>query len=444
MCNSSYGVYSTWLDSYDVVSWSPGCLRDDRPWRPQQKFGCNAVSSASHFPKISKLQHVSEQPLRVCTMSLEDQDVEILIDSGSDATVIPMEFAGCGRSLNGSSKLVDCQGNHLLTFELREFAFVLHTTCGKTVRFREVGHVSSSVSCPIISYGKLFKRGWRIGGNNDSPTLEHSASKVSIDMAFKNESFVLQGCIRRLQQVSAIRVELPQRWQQLSLGWYFTLNDLPMCRSNGDCFIDPTDQFSIVEYPFRTTIALKPDGWEVIENCKRLVHVVDKRARLGAQGAFTILSKGWFDMEECGIHRVVPQSAQPSDVSGGRQQSVPSSSFEPREPRALDLLSHSQPGVDSAPVVPEVDMQAGNDFPHDDSQPQPVVPDAQIQEDVGNVAGGVALPPAGGQEVSLVPDRSGVTVNEVHLTPNSPIRTLRAACSYLGISTSGGKAKLFG
>ena len=158
--------------------------------------------------------------------------------------------------------------------------------------------------------------------------------------------------------------------------------------------------YPIVEYPFRTTIALKPDGWEAIENCKRLVHVVDKRGRLGAQGAFTILSKEWFDMEECGIHRVVPQSAQPSDVSGGRQQSVPSSSFEPREPRALDLLSHSQPGVDSAPVVPEVDMQAGNDFPHDDSRPQPVDPDAQIQEDVGNVAGGVALPPAGGQEVS--------------------------------------------
>ena len=287
-------------------------------------------------------------------MSLGDQDVEILIDSGSDATVIPLEFAGCGRSLNGSSKLVDCQGNHLQTSELREFAFVLRTTCGKTVRFKEVGHVSSSVSCPIISHGKLFKRGWRIGGSNDSPTLEHSASKVSIDMAFKNESFVLQGCIRRLQQVSAIRVELPQRWQQLALGWYFTFNDLPMCRSTGDCFIDPTDQFSIVEYPFRTTIALKSDGWEVIETCKRLVHVVDKRARLGAQGALTILSKEWFDMEECGIQRVVPQSAQPSDVSGGRQQSVPSSSSGPREPRALDLLSHSQPGLDSAPVVPEV------------------------------------------------------------------------------------------
>ena len=42
-----------------------------------------------------------------------------------------------------------------------------------------------------------------------------------------------------------------------------------------------------------------------------------------------------------------------------------------------------------------------------------------------------------------MPDRSAITVNEVQLTPNSPIRTLRAACSYLGKSTSGGKAKLF-
>ncbi len=128
----------------------------------------------------------------------------------------------------------------------------------------------------------------------------------------------------RLQQVSAIRVELPQRWQQLALGWYFTFNDLPMCRSNGDCFIDPTDQFSIVEYPFRTTLALRSDGWEVIETCKRLVHVVDKRARLGAQGALTILSKEWFDMEECGIQRVVHDlHSHPMFLEGGNSQCHP-------------------------------------------------------------------------------------------------------------------------
>ena len=42
-----------------------------------------------------------------------------------------------------------------------------------------------------------------------------------------------------------------------------------------------------------------------------------------------------------------------------------------------------------------------------------------------------------------MPDRSGISVNGVQLTASSPIRSLRAACAYLGISTSGGKAKLY-
>ena len=129
------------------------------------------------------------------------------------------------------------------------------------------------------------------------PTLEHRDSNVSITMAFKNESFVLQDCIRRLQQVNCVRVQVPQRWQRLAKGWYFTATDLPMCRSAGECFIDPSKHFSIDDYPFRTTIALRSDGWEIVESCKRLIHVADKRAHLEAQGALTILSKEWFDVE---------------------------------------------------------------------------------------------------------------------------------------------------
>ena len=442
LCNSTSGVYSTWLDLYDVVSSSPVCLRDDRQWRPQQISRGVAKPFAFHSAPISQMQHDSNQPLRVCTMTLGDQEVEILIDSGSDATVIPMKFAKCGKALDGSSKLVDCQGNTLDTTELREFAFVLHSVDGRSIKFREIGHVSSSVSCPIISYGKLFRRGWRIGGDDTAPCLEHHAAKVSVAMAFKNESFVLQGCIRQLQQVNAIQVQLPQRFHQLALGWY-VMSGFPVCRSSGDCYIDPSDQFDISEFPFRTTIALRQNVWEVTERCKRLVHVSDRRTRLDAQGALTILSKEWFDLEEFDIQRVLPQPAsvlqQPASVPEGMGQSEPSSSAGPREHRALDLLPHSQHDADPPHVVPEVDMQAENNNSDGDSQPQPVVPADPIQEG----AGGVALPPAGAQEVSLVPDRSGVTVNEVHLTPNSPIRTLRAACAYLGISTSGGKAKLF-
>ena len=347
--------------------------------------------------------------------------------------------------MDGNSSLVDCQGNHLQTSELREFAFVMHTTCGKTVRFREVGHVSSSVSCPFISYGKLFKRGWRIGGTNKMPTLEHRDSNVSITMAFKNESFVLQGCIMQTFAAGQCRAcsgtsEVAATCKRL----VFHSHRLPMCRSAGECFIDPSQHFSIDDYPFRTTISLRSDGWEMVESCKRLTHVADKRAHLGAQGALTILSKEWFDVEEYGITRTVSQPSRPTVVPEGRQQSLPSAPSRPQEPRAFDLLSPSHFDAIPENVVPEVNMQTGENNPDGDQSQQQVAPDLQPQEvvDVRN-KGEMVLPPAGAQEVALVPDRSGITVNEVQLTPESPIRSLRAACSYLGISTSGGKVKLF-
>ena len=188
---------------------------------------------------------------------------------------------------------------------------------------------------------------------------------------------------------------------------------------------------------------MRSDGWEIVESCKRLIHVADKRAHLGAQGALTILSKEWFDVEEYGITRIVSQPSRPTVVPEGRQQSLPSAPSRPQEPRALDLLSPSHDAIPES-VVPEVNMQTDENNPNGDQSQQQVAPDLQPQEvvDVRN-AGEIVLPPAGAQEVALVPDRSGITVNEVQPTPESPIRSLRAACSYLGVSTSGGKVKLF-
>ena len=317
-CNT-VDVTSTWLGGYDIVQSSSICLRDDRPWRPKP------ISSSCHSesPTCFDGSHLTRQLCHVRALSFQDgnQVTEILVDSGSDATVVPLAFADCGRALDGVSNLVDCQGNRLSTSELREFSFVLQSSCGRTIRFKEVGHVSATITCPIISYGRLFRRGWRIGGNNDTPVLEHPQSNVAINMALKNESFVLQGSIRRLQQVSAIRVEIPQRWTQLTKGWYSTGNDLFLCKSTGECFIDPTEQYSIDEFPFRTTLALRADGWEVVESCKRLTHVDDRRAHLGAQCALTIISREWFDLEHHGVTRV-PTQPDRSVVGPGRPSNI--------------------------------------------------------------------------------------------------------------------------
>ena len=144
-------------------------------------------------------------------------------------------------------------------------------------------------------------------------------------------------------------------------------------------------------------------------------------------------------MLKSGITRIVSQPSRPTVVPEGRQQSLPSAPSRPQEPRASDLLSPSHFDAIPESVVPEVNMQTDENNPDGDQSQQQVPLGVQPQEvvDVRNAGEIVLLPPA------LVPDRSGITVNEVQLTPESPIRSLRAACSYLGISTSGGKVKLF-
>ena len=75
----------------------------------------------------------------------------------------------------------------------------------------------------------------------------------------------------------------------------------------------------------------------------------------------------------------------PQSGPGGRRQSLPSSSSRPQEPRALDLLSHSQPDAFPAREVPEVDVQTNENIQNDAQPQQPLVPDSQPQEDgVGN------------------------------------------------------------
>ena len=70
----------------------------------------------------------------------------------------------------------------------------------RSICFKEIGHLSSSVSHPLVSFGQLLKNGWRINGSGVSPVLEHVEFGLSVAMTFKNESFIVQGYIRRFAQ----------------------------------------------------------------------------------------------------------------------------------------------------------------------------------------------------------------------------------------------------
>lgn len=139
-----YGVLSCDLSIYDGVEVALQCLRDDRPWKPsdfeRSRFHARQVDGP-HF------KHVR-------AVTCDDHITEFLIDSGSDATVVPISYAHYGIPYSGESRLVDCQGNALSTSGLKEFRFIMQSTDGRTISFKEIGHLSSSVSCPLVSFGR--------------------------------------------------------------------------------------------------------------------------------------------------------------------------------------------------------------------------------------------------------------------------------------------------
>ena len=82
----------------------------------------------------------------------------IVLNSGSDATVLPVELdagVSCG---NQASELRDAQGNAIYVDDVRDICFDVTTTDGRCITIRDRAHFSAAVDKPLISYGKLLKR----------------------------------------------------------------------------------------------------------------------------------------------------------------------------------------------------------------------------------------------------------------------------------------------
>ena len=88
---------------------------------------------------------------------------DIILDSGSDATVIKIGmFAAGAPAADQSSYLRDAQGSRIETEGVRDISIVLSAVDGSEVVLRDKAHVSGRVDTPLISYGKLLRHGWGI------------------------------------------------------------------------------------------------------------------------------------------------------------------------------------------------------------------------------------------------------------------------------------------
>ena len=233
-----------------------------------------------------------------------DDMQSILLDSGADATVLPLRYAQAGISSTAAKlKLHDAQGREILVVAMRDVEISLLDQHGRLVTIREHGAISAQVHQPIISFGKLLQSGWGVCGVEQS--LYHAPTDTRIPIELQNQSMVVQGWIRTIgfseeeqpisNFINAVRADVFGGMDRGAIGWSLNDDGTGVGRHYSDHYMDPTlVRPDISGQRYRTTLVKNGDAWFVLELCEPLESIVDPGASFyeleGSRDVITILT----------------------------------------------------------------------------------------------------------------------------------------------------------
>eukprot|EP00435_Cladocopium_sp_Y103_P033238 s948_g8.t1 len=335
--------------------------------------------------------------------------VDIILDSGSDVTLIPTYMSGIGVKAAASpgTFLRDAQGKEIATTDIRDISFSFDTLDGEQITIKERAYFSDRVDCPLISFGKLLKTGWGVQTSMEGPPVLTHANGAQVGLAFRQNPLVISGDVRLIQNVRAISVDVPRSWFSLPRGW-FAMGNFQICSSSATNYVDATQKYLVTQWPYRTTVAFHDTrGWEVVELCEKLFSMDERAAPITGSYArlLTILSKDVLTVSEFGM--VISDAVHTE--GDGQERS-----------------SGSRSSSTAVPVTGDASA----------AQQRPVAQTLQQQPDVQMSS------PAVPQTIAVEP-ADVVKIAGVDAYSNSSISVLKAACSFLQVSQSGSKQKLW-
>ena len=373
----------------------------------------------------------SEHVRMVHIQDMDDRNmVEIVIDSGSDASLIPFSMDDAGEKVSGDSCsiLYDAQGNVMEASGERKIEVALQgeddTSNSIPILFREQVHVGP-VGNPILCYGRLFENYWEIVKSNGEPFLRHS-SGVQVPIHMRGRSLFIHGEIRKIEKVvsdahaiRAIKITRPSALAELPSGWHWW-NGFRVCHTMQKKCVDPRDDEHGSQTAYRTIMMKYDDCWRILEMSEdwRRMHDNDLLQAISPKyrECLTVMSANpvaTSDLEvELMLHTATAASSQESSDR------------------------HVPPGQQEHVVGEHHEHESAFEFPREEA----VAPELLVASDSADV----------GEHVALLPDRmeeytedGSFTIEGVTVTADSATRVLRAACKALGISQSGRQVKLF-
>ena len=337
-------------------------------------------------------------------------DMEIILDSGADISVLPLGWEGCGTESSLPAVMFrDAQGRKIEMSGCRD----AHVLLGD-VSFTETFAVGP-VTAPLLAMGKLVKAGWSLELSGSEPALVKGDCRI--DVHYRRNSLCAYGSIRAISaeskrddlELHVRRAVLSDALAAVGEVWNQTADDIFAIRSFGDAFLNFEECLRGVGCRFRTTIIYDDGDWQLVEFGQDISELQTPAGPIpaieGVVDILTLAHRRRFKPEQMGFEAIFDEPAPQNKSSSSSSQS--------------DSSSESSKGRSPA--------RAAND-----EEKQQHVP-AVLPGSASDVKEPAPKPS----------DPEQLEVEGILLTPSSTLKELRAACLALGIGKSGGKATVF-
>ena len=340
-----------------------------------------------------------QKPLHVHAVQYASQDIQVVVDSGSDASCLPLSWAGIG--LEGGkdpNSYRDAQGDAIKGSQTRTAVLQIGET-----KFKE-RWLLSSVTQPLFSVGKLLKQGWNI--IHDSQLVPHLTSpdgQVRVPMRYQHNSLHATGTICNVTTCTdsppAVRaLEVRDPWLSLKDAFEEVRPGVYARRDFSASLIDCSVALHHLGVQFRTTIRQDSTGWNVFELNQDVTLLEQHEAEFEPSRLYQVITIG---------------SCERVDVN---------SLFGKVPPPTLSTTSEATTTAVAAGVgdEPDEDMYVP-DFEHED-----ILNEEQ-------------LPPEPEEQDEALPQQGHLVVDGIELHEHCALSTIRAAATKLGLGKSGGK-----
>ena len=169
----------------------------------------------------------SVMAVRSGALGSDCRGVEVVVDSGADVSVAPLEFARLGTAAEEMGiTMQDAQGRKIPQLGTRLLKLEVESKDGNMVAIREK-FCMARVSSFILSLGRLLRGGWTLGHDDDGPYVEQAGRKLPIKM--RRNTLVMAAAVSMISALDSGR-PLPLEAENVihQPGWSILPSGLPL------------------------------------------------------------------------------------------------------------------------------------------------------------------------------------------------------------------------